>query len=241
MKRIVEISIPKPCHQQWQTFTQTSNGGFCASCQKDVIDFSRWSDERLKAYLTTDRSNVCGRFREDQLKVYSFGGETKSKSWWISVLLSLVVVLSSREALAQRHKCKQTTEQVNNNEALIGKIKLDPVDTMRISGTVTDGGETMPGVNVVRKGTAQGTVTNAEGRYELEIVSPANSETLVFTFIGYSSTEVCIAAQSQVSTSVCMKSDLMVLGGMEYAANRTISPRRWWWNFKYLVRSKLRN
>lgn len=43
-----QIAVPKPCHENWESFTKTSKGGFCASCNKEVIDFTSWSDERLK-------------------------------------------------------------------------------------------------------------------------------------------------------------------------------------------------
>jgi len=59
-----------------------------------------------------------------------------------------------------------------------------------ISGKVTDAetGEALPGVNVLVKGTANGTSTDIEGKYTLQA---ENSEAvLVFTFVGYESQEV---------------------------------------------------
>jgi TonB-linked SusC/RagA family outer membrane protein len=55
----------------------------------------------------------------------------------------------------------------------------------RITGTVTDAGSggTLPGVNVVVKGTNIGAQTDINGRYSL-MVPDANAE-LVFSFIGY--------------------------------------------------------
>jgi TonB-dependent starch-binding outer membrane protein SusC len=53
-----------------------------------------------------------------------------------------------------------------------------------ITGTVTsqEDGQPLPGVNVVVKGTTNGTVTDTEGVYRLNV--PQGSNTLVFTFIG---------------------------------------------------------
>lgn len=58
----------------------------------------------------------------------------------------------------------------------------------RISGKVVDisTGEPLPGVNIVVKGTTNGTVTDMEGKYMLNIPSEA---TLVFTYIGYKTEE----------------------------------------------------
>lgn len=59
-----------------------------------------------------------------------------------------------------------------------------------ISGKVTseDDGSPLPGVNIVLKGTATGTVTDVNGGYTLS--APSGSGTLVFSFIGFISQEV---------------------------------------------------
>ena len=56
-----------------------------------------------------------------------------------------------------------------------------------VSGKVTaaEDGSGLPGVNVVVKGTTNGTVTDSDGAYTLNV--PAESQFLVFTFIGLKS------------------------------------------------------
>ena len=58
-----------------------------------------------------------------------------------------------------------------------------------VTGTVTDQStdSPLPGVTVIVKGTATGTVTNIEGSYSLTV--PQGSSTLVFSSIGYSTVE----------------------------------------------------
>lgn len=78
-----------------------------------------------------------------------------------------------------------------------------------VSGTVTSTkGETLPGVNVLLKGSTKGTVTDVTGRYNLE-VSDLNG-TLTFSYIGYQSQEVEINGQS--SLDVQMREDVTELG-----------------------------
>lgn len=64
--------------------------------------------------------------------------------------------------------------------------------TRTVTGTVTaqDDGLPIPGVSVTAKGTKVGTQTSAEGKFSLNV--PAGATTLVFSFIGYSTTEVPI-------------------------------------------------
>ncbi|SMO54305.1 SusC/RagA family TonB-linked outer membrane protein [Fodinibius sediminis] len=67
-----------------------------------------------------------------------------------------------------------------------------------VTGTVTDAStsETMPGVNILVKGTTTGTSTNADGNYELSVSSL--SDTLVVSFIGYQTVNVPISGREQV-------------------------------------------
>lgn len=66
MKKI-HLSIPKPCHEDWDAMTQADKGRFCGSCQKTVIDFTGMSDRQLVAFFKKPPSSVCGRVYNDQL------------------------------------------------------------------------------------------------------------------------------------------------------------------------------
>jgi len=71
-----------------------------------------------------------------------------------------------------------------------------------ISGTVTsaeDGGG-VPGVNVLVKGTTEGTITDIDGNYRLTVSSAA--ESLIFSFVGYQSQEVEIGNRSVVDVAL---------------------------------------
>src|SRR5690606_12391359 len=70
-----------------------------------------------------------------------------------------------------------------------------------ISGRVTDsGGNGMPGVNVLVKGSNVGTATDATGRYSINVGGDAT--TLVFSFIGYATQEIEIGNRSSVDVSM---------------------------------------
>ncbi|WP_439484358.1 SusC/RagA family TonB-linked outer membrane protein [Cyclobacterium plantarum] len=70
----------------------------------------------------------------------------------------------------------------------------------QVSGVVTDENEgTLPGVTIVEKGTSNGTVTDIDGRFTLD-VDPES--VLVFSFIGYRTLEVAVGNQSQLNVSL---------------------------------------
>ncbi len=62
------ISIPKPCHEDWNKMLPREQGAFCNVCSKTVIDFTSLSDEEVKNYFLVNRGQkTCGRFKNTQL------------------------------------------------------------------------------------------------------------------------------------------------------------------------------
>ena len=77
-----------------------------------------------------------------------------------------------------------------------------------VSGVVKDNeGAALIGVNVQVKGTNQGTATDLDGRYQIENVE--EDATLVFSYIGYQTTEVSL--DGRTSIDVTMISDATLL------------------------------
>lgn len=71
-------------------------------------------------------------------------------------------------------------------------LKTD-ILAITISGTVTDeGGNPLPGVSVLEKGTTTGTITDIEGNYALRVTDERS--VLIFTFVGYTKKEVAVGS-----------------------------------------------
>ena len=64
------------------------------------------------------------------------------------------------------------------------------IDGITITGKVTstEDGEGLPGANVIVKGTTQGTVTDVNGDYKIDV--PSTESFLVFSSVGYQSEEI---------------------------------------------------
>src|SRR5258706_12935585 len=68
MSKQLQLSIPTPCHANWDNMTPVEKGKFCGSCQKQVIDFSNMSDRQVAEFFKKPSAgSVCGRFMQDQL------------------------------------------------------------------------------------------------------------------------------------------------------------------------------
>lgn len=78
-----------------------------------------------------------------------------------------------------------------------------------ISGVVTSNEDatSLPGVNVLVKGSTTGTITDANGRYTIEV--PSSESTLVFSFVGYITAEEPLAGRSSID--VLLTTDAMQL------------------------------
>jgi hypothetical protein len=62
----VKITIPSPCHEDWNAMTPKDKGRHCDSCAKTVVDFTTWQPQAILLHFKINK-NVCGRFTEDQL------------------------------------------------------------------------------------------------------------------------------------------------------------------------------
>ncbi|WP_374755169.1 SusC/RagA family TonB-linked outer membrane protein [Dyadobacter jejuensis] len=71
-----------------------------------------------------------------------------------------------------------------------------------VTGKVTDvsTGDPLPGVNVVVKGTSQGTSTDVDGSYSIQVAD--NSSVLVFSFVGFVSKEIQVGNRSVVNLAI---------------------------------------
>ena len=86
---------------------------------------------------------------------------------------------------------------------------------MTVTGTVTDNtGETLPGVNVLVKGTVIGQVADVNGKYTITV--PNRDAVLVFTFVGYTTQEIVVADRQVIDVilteDVQMIDEVVVVG-----------------------------
>ena len=63
-----KITIPKPCHENWDEMTPKDNGRYCMSCSKTVTDFTSMLPDQVQHFFIQNQNhNICGRFKKSQL------------------------------------------------------------------------------------------------------------------------------------------------------------------------------
>lgn len=108
----------------------------------------------------------------------------------------MLVILFPAYATPVKEKNKQIAQEFGNYA--VAAVPAGQQQGRTITGTVTDTyGETIPGVNIVEKGTTNGFISDMDGNYSI-ILTQSNA-TLVFSFIGYTTMEIAVGNQSIVN------------------------------------------
>jgi len=76
-----------------------------------------------------------------------------------------------------------------------------------VTGTVTESSGPLPGVNVLVKGTQNGTTTDFDGKYSLDNVS-ANS-VIIFSYLGYKTQEITYTGTSPINVTMKAESEAL--------------------------------
>lgn len=131
-------------------------------------------------------------------------------------LYAILLNLSEQASIKFKQVNKNITVKLIEEEAGQNENRIQIVNQQtEVSGKVTsaDNGEALPGVNVVEKGTSNGTVTDVEGNYALAVTSGA---TLIFSSVGFTSEEISVNNRSVIDvamiTDVKQLQELVVVG-----------------------------
>jgi hypothetical protein len=238
MKKQLVLSVPKPCSEKWSSFTSASDGGFCSSCSKVVIDFTDKSQDEIADYFGHKKENTCGRFRANQLTPYVIHQPLGINPGWKLLITSLVILLVSivgKPSFGNPFTSRAGTEIVLFQENLRDETQITKSDYI-IKGIIKDEeGVALAGVNIYLKGSTIGTVSNADGQFEFP-QKLNTGDILVFSFIGLETKEYVVpsVAQEKIEISMSLSGDIMmgeVVVGQVYAKQpSTIS--KWWGKIK---------
>ncbi|MDI9309029.1 MAG: hypothetical protein QM535_02340 [Limnohabitans sp.] len=145
-----KITIPKPCHENWDEMTPEDKGRFCSVCSKTVVDFTEMNNEQVNGFFAENKDKkVCGRFKNEQVeKKFTFNVPysllCQKRTFHKAFLLTLFVVMGTTlfscknfngqqmgEVAVQEDSIALTAEQdsISKNSFMLGKpaVKSDEV------------------------------------------------------------------------------------------------------------------
>ena len=121
----------------------------------------------------------------------------------VQCLLAGMLVCGSVSTVSAR------TESAKATESGVALTQASPTvqQTKKVTGTIVDPtGATIIGANVVEKGTTNGTITDFDGKFSLDV---AKGATLVVSYIGYANQEIPTAGKTDFK--IVMKEDSELL------------------------------
>lgn len=215
MKKSIKISIPEPCHENWNAMTPTEKGKFCSVCTKEVIDFTQKTDEAIYKHLQTS-GNLCGHFKKSQLH-REIAAPRKEKMSWLSYAASLLFpLIAFSQNNVDTKKPTIPIEQTTSTEfkpLRIGSLhkriqeKSQKVqDSIITKGTILDENKIpLPGATIWIKGTKLGTTTDFDGNFEIKTKI---GNTLLFQYVGYVDQEYFIKNDENINISLILDKTL---------------------------------
>jgi hypothetical protein len=162
------ITIPEPCHENWNHMTPKEKGRHCDSCDKVVVDFTKSSKDEIVTHLESSSGKTCGRFRSDQIHMPKSIPSKLSK-----IAASILAIVGANNAVHSQVDFSlkgdvqiepfEITVSNSISKDISGKIADDennPIKNAKIS--VYSGGNLIKSV-----------LSDDEGRYTIEL--PAGS------------------------------------------------------------------
>jgi CarboxypepD_reg-like domain len=222
MSQKISISISKPCIEKFDSFSQTTTGGYCKTCQKNVIDFTKMSQKEIFVYFKNSNKKTCGYFDPSQLKTYTDAilPNAKQNRNWINYLrISTFLMFVTTSSWGQNTNTVPTIEQhqtdskpeTSNTEKSIDKTPF------KVKGKIVDEkGLPIAGAHIMLYKSTINTTSDFEGNFVFPIELSENDRLLI-SFIGYANQIVPV---SQTEIMVRMNEILIGLLG-EVSTNKT--------------------
>ena len=230
MKKAFNLSIKDPCTQKFGEFESTANGGFCQSCRKEVIDFTRMTESEIITYFKNQTGKVCGRFEQHQMKAYELPPLKSNKpNWkWIGLGAIGIATLLPMNAYSLVRDASKETQASIANSASGSKVDLSG---HIVKGKVVDAYDQspLPGINVVLKGTRHMTVTDINGEFTFP-VELEEGDVLIFSFIGLETKEYIVTRSDEYIidiSMVTMTCDIVLMG--EVAVEEVYTSKKSLW------------
>ena len=197
------ITIPEPCHENWNNMSAAEKGRFCASCSKEVVDFSKMNDEQIQFYLNNVSGKVCGRFDSSQVnRVLAAPVHTTGlfKHLWKMLLPGFFfsVKAAAQKIILQDLQLKDSLVRTNPQPKILGMIATHTLPENKneqiVKGKVVDILYDSPvvGATVLIKGSKKGTITDNKGNFIFNIQGENKPAAFVISAVGYEIKEVYI-------------------------------------------------
>src|SRR5690606_5059335 len=169
----MKISIPQPCHENWNEMLPEEKGRFCLSCQKCVLDLTKMTDDEI--LNISKQKDICVRLDAKQIEKFNSNQNFKFPNWVKYSSLLIAFGVSSFSLAQNSSEIKYTTTQIEE------LIKKDTVITIKLQ--VVDGFANTPISNakvyLSKRKKKFSTKTDENGYFELQVPTKYLKNSLV--------------------------------------------------------------
>jgi hypothetical protein len=231
----LKITIDNPCRKiNWTTMSDFDKGKFCTICSKNVIDFSKMTDEQIIGILDKSEASVCARVNKSQMNRVLKTKTTHNINFVHRFVTTFTFITIS--AVSYSNTVKNRTYNFEQNKIALSendkKIENNSTsnDSIRkiIKGTVIDEDFENPiQTKVFVKGTLIRTMSDSLGNFQIIIPKHYKNEevTLLVKADGFEDdTEVTIKISELPKFDLIIKKNAMAIG-------QIIKKRKRWWQF----------
>ena len=202
----LQLSIPEPCHENWQQMTPTDQGRFCNACAKEVIDFSTMTDIQVLNYFTSlTHDKVCGRALPEQLnRTISRQPDPKKRLFWYwNYIVMFFMFFGKGNAAKAQGGIKPVTEfssvkanDIRGKLLTTGGVKSEA--SRVVTGKVTDiDGNPVSFASIKIKGAATGVSADANGAYSMRAKDNA---VLIISGASFKPAVVTVGSQNVINS-----------------------------------------
>lgn len=167
--RLDSISVPKPCHEDWNKMNGGEKSRFCGICEKNVYNISAMTPREADKLLFENTEKVCIRMEKDAHgKVKTLKNQLHQITRQAPIAAGVLSLTLAFSAIAG---AQEKSSPIIPNRIYVVKNSGFLVTPTVISGVVADiSGAVIPNVEVtlrdMKENSIQKTVSDAEGKYQ---------------------------------------------------------------------------
>lgn len=142
MKKKFSLEIKTPCNENFDKMIPNSNGSFCNSCAKNVIDLSTKTNSEVARFIVENKDkSICARLKTSQLEEeFEVNEISKSNNFKYAVAVAATVLLTSTVVSQEKQPVKTEVGCAKPNPHIVGKIAYQETKTVSfvLSGKILE-------------------------------------------------------------------------------------------------------
>lgn len=169
----LKLEIETPCTENWHNMMPDEKGRFCLSCAKQVVDFSKMTNQELIRFFKQNRTTeVCGQLSAQQLNQELIEAPRRRGLLPYFLRVTLPAMLLINRAEAQQSRLSNDTSVVRrvSETADLKQLRLLAADSapVMIRGKVVDHeGKPVAFASIKVVDTEQYSMTDSTGNFQI--------------------------------------------------------------------------